>query len=215
VLAGSAVGLTSASCNVLGPCEAGLFSAIFWRRVITSTTVTAIVDCLIVCAGAIYPARRVLVRSRAPRMAESFTCPKCGASIPGRSLESGEPAACPHCSQPSMSRPERDVDGSATANPYASPPPPPAQPGVSSPKELTAYQAYNIVSDIATGVNFRKKDNLYQAIAIFVGLVLGVLIGLAVARGAPEGAVLGGFIGLLVGLFGSGIFLLIYRLFKH
>jgi hypothetical protein len=148
-------------------------------------------------------------------MAESVNCLKCGASIPRISLESGEPTVCPHCSQSSISKPERNVEGSATANPYASPPPALAQPGVSSPKELTAYQAYNIVSDIATGVNFRKKDNLYQAVAICVGLVLGVIIGLAVARGAPEGAVLGGFIGLLVGLFGSGIFLLVYRLFKH
>jgi hypothetical protein len=68
---------------------------------------------------------------------------------------------------------------------------------------------------VATGVSFRKRDNLYQAIAIVVCLALGVPIGWAVGRFSPEGAILGGAAGLLIGLFGSGIFLMIYRLFRH
>jgi hypothetical protein len=74
---------------------------------------------------------------------------------------------------------------------------------------------YNIVSDIATGVNVRKKDNLYQLAAIGVGLLLGIAIGFFCTRDHATGAVLGGFIGLLAGLFGSGIFLMIYRFIRH
>jgi hypothetical protein len=92
-------------------------------------------------------------------------------------------------------------------NPYQ----PPTTP--IEPKSGTGRAAYNIVSDTVTGANVRFKDNAIQALVIFICLVMGVLIGAVVADG--EGAVAGGFIGLLVGLFGSGLFLMIYRALMH
>ena len=76
--------------------------------------------------------------------------------------------------------------------------PPPEQ----TPSEpMSGRQAYNLVADTVTGPNVRLRDNLYQALAIFIGLVLG--------------AVVGAFVGLLAGLFGSGLFLMIYRAVQH
>ena len=76
--------------------------------------------------------------------------------------------------------------------------------------------AYNIVSDTVTGVNIRPRDNLIQALAIAISLLLGVAIGaLVMSRDRVLGAVCGGFVGLLAGLFGSGLFLMIYRFVRH
>ncbi|MBN2473539.1 MAG: hypothetical protein JXB62_02940 [Pirellulales bacterium] len=80
---------------------------------------------------------------------------------------------------------------------------------------ITGRQAYNIASDTVTGANLRLKDNLFQAIAIFVCLFLGALVGAAVAEQRWAGALVGGLFGLLVGLFGSGIFLMVYRAVMH
>ena len=76
-------------------------------------------------------------------------------------------------------------------------------------------EAYNIVTDTVIGPNIRKKDNLFQALAILVCLLLGVLIGFLIAKDAITGVIVGGFIGLLAGLFGSGIFLMIFRAIRH
>jgi hypothetical protein len=76
-------------------------------------------------------------------------------------------------------------------------------------------EVYNIVSDIGTGVNVRWSDNLFQLATIGVSLLLGVLIGVFVAQDRILGALVGGFFGVLVGLFGSGIFLMIYRFIRH
>jgi hypothetical protein len=78
---------------------------------------------------------------------------------------------------------------------------------------MTARQAYNIVSDTVGGFNVRLKDNLLQAAAMFFCLVVG--IGVLSVSDRATGAVAGGFIGLLVGLFGSGIFLMIFRAIQH
>jgi hypothetical protein len=80
---------------------------------------------------------------------------------------------------------------------------------------LTDRQAYNLVTDTVVGPNVRLKDNLYQGLAILVGLLLGVGIGLLVTTDRVTGALLGGFIGLLAGLFGSGLFLMVYRAVRH
>ncbi len=86
----------------------------------------------------------------------------------------------------------------------------------SSTGKLTPQRkAYNVVSDTVVGANLRWKDNLYQAIFIFVSLLLGAVIGYGVMTDRGLGAVLGGFIGLLVGLFGSGIFLMVFRAIRH
>jgi len=65
------------------------------------------------------------------------------------------------------------------------------------------------------GPNVRLKDNMLQALAIGICLVLGVIVGLLIAKDPIMGVIVGGAIGLAIGLFGSGIFLMIYRLFKH
>lgn len=76
-------------------------------------------------------------------------------------------------------------------------------------------EAYNIVTDTVAGPNIRKKDNLFQALTIAVCLILSALIGFLIAKDAVTGLIVGGFIGLLVGLFGSGIFLMIFRAVRH
>jgi hypothetical protein len=80
---------------------------------------------------------------------------------------------------------------------------------------LTEREAFNLVTDTVAGPNVRLKDNLYQGLAIVICLILGSLIGLLAATDRGFGAVLGGFAGLLVGLFGSGIFLMVYRAIRH
>lgn len=82
-------------------------------------------------------------------------------------------------------------------------------------KPLTGQQKQNLVSDTVMGPNLRLKDNLFQGLAILVCLILGGLIGYLVVKEQPMGVLLGGGIGLLVGLFGSGIYLMIYRAVKH
>lgn len=80
---------------------------------------------------------------------------------------------------------------------------------------LTGRQAYNLVTDTVTGPNVRLKDNLYQGLAILVCLLLGAGVGYLVAANGLIGALVGGLAGMLVGLFGSGLFLMIYRAAKH
>jgi hypothetical protein len=82
-------------------------------------------------------------------------------------------------------------------------------------KSTTGRQAYNVVTDTISGPNVRLKDNLFQGITILVCLLLGAGIGFLVMTDGLAGFLLGGFVGLLVGLFGSGIFLMIYRAVKH
>jgi hypothetical protein len=80
---------------------------------------------------------------------------------------------------------------------------------------MTSRQVYNVVSDTVGGPNVRLRDNLFQAAAIFAGMILGAGIGALVATERIFGALAGGFLGLLAGLFGSGIFLMVYRAVKH
>jgi uncharacterized membrane protein YedE/YeeE len=82
-------------------------------------------------------------------------------------------------------------------------------------RPMTGQEAYNLASDTVTGVNVRLKDNVFQGLAILVCLILGILIGALVADDRVTGAVVGGFAGLLIGLFGSGLFLMIYRGIQH
>lgn len=80
---------------------------------------------------------------------------------------------------------------------------------------LTGQETYNVVTDTVTGANVRLKDNLIQAAVIAVCLVLGAIVGALVVEDRLPGALAGAFIGLLVGLFGSGLFLMIYRALRH
>jgi len=83
-------------------------------------------------------------------------------------------------------------------------------------------QAYNIVTDTVVGPNIRWRDNLLQAAIAGLCLVLGIPIGALIAwiAGGNGGdqigfAIVGGFVGLVVGLFGSGIFLMVFRAVRH
>ena len=80
---------------------------------------------------------------------------------------------------------------------------------------VTDRQTYNIVSDTVVGANFRLRDNVIQAIAIFVSLCVGAIIGAVAVEEQLMGALVGGFLGMIAGLFGSGIFLMIYRAVRH
>ena len=93
------------------------------------------------------------------------------------------------------------------------------------PATSTGRDAYNIVSDTFVGVNVRKSDNLFQLKVILVCvLILGPLGAIAGAVFSPPeerliGAVGGGlgmaFAAMVLGLFGSGIYLMIYRAIRH
>jgi hypothetical protein len=108
-------------------------------------------------------------------------------------------------------QPQREEPLDAPINPYQ----PPASAGMPSAESQRANQNYNLVSDTVTGVNVRLRDNVVQALAILVCLLLGAAIGALVAGEIVPGVLLGGFVGMLVGLFSSGIFLMIYRAVLH
>lgn len=84
-------------------------------------------------------------------------------------------------------------------------------------KVLTSRESYNVATDTVAGVNVRWKDNLLQGIAILVSIAVGAVIGLFVIdpRARLIGAAAGAFIGMIVGLFGSGLFLMVYRGIRH
>jgi hypothetical protein len=71
---------------------------------------------------------------------------------------------------------------------------------------------YNLLADKIGGVpNIRKKDNLYQAVAIGVFLIVGVVVG-GFVGGWPEGVLLGGLAGLIAGTLISGAVLTVIGL---
>jgi len=71
------------------------------------------------------------------------------------------------------------------------------------------------IADAVTGVNVRISDNVIQAMAILVCLVLGAAVGALAYRQRLPAALAGGFLGVIVGLFGSGIGLMIFRAIRH
>lgn len=107
-------------------------------------------------------------------------------------------------------------------NPYVSP----TDTGKGVPEGLaTVRDAYNIVSDTVVGVNIRKSDNLFQLkvilvcvlIAVPLGAIVGTLLSDADTRwvAALAGSLALGFAGVVLGLFGSGIYLMVYRAVRH
>jgi hypothetical protein len=80
---------------------------------------------------------------------------------------------------------------------------------------LSDRQAYNLVTDTVVGPNVRRKDNLYQALVILVFVILGAGLGVLMFDDYRPGLLCGAFGGLVGGVFGSGIFLMIYRVIKH
>ena len=106
-------------------------------------------------------------------------------------------------------------------NPYQ-----PSAPGASSNPAGSGTSAgraaYNIVSDTVVGVNVRGRDNLFQAIVTLAAALLGAAIGSGLTRYYQEwnvpvlgGGLAGLLAGLVVGVFGSGIFLMVYRAVRH
>jgi len=112
-------------------------------------------------------------------------------------------------------------------NPFAdNPSVAPANPAEGAPDNLaTGREAYNIVSDTVAGMNVRKSDNLLQLkvilVCVLVGIPLGAIAGALLSdpsnrmAGALGGALGLGFVGVVLGLFGSGIYLMIYRAVRH
>ena len=75
-----------------------------------------------------------------------------------------------------------------------------------------ADATYNLLADKIGGVpNVRKKDNLYQAAAIGVFLIVGVVVGGFFGEW-PEGVLLGGLAGLIAGTLISGAVLAVIGL---
>jgi len=77
----------------------------------------------------------------------------------------------------------------------------------------TTKETYNMVSDVATGVNLRWRDNIFQLKFIVVSTLLFTLVGGLLYQ--VEGAVVGFAVGVLAGLIGSGTYLGIYRAMRH
>lgn len=110
----------------------------------------------------------------------------------------------------------------ADKNPYESSKVPPKSSINSAGSSL---ETYNVISDTLAGVNIRKSDNLFQLKVILVSGLLGVVAGSVAGAlltdtnqrvaGALGGGLALGFIGIILGLFGSGIYLMIYRAVRH
>ncbi|QIF05833.1 hypothetical protein [Roseimicrobium sp. ORNL1] len=93
--------------------------------------------------------------------------------------------------------------------PQAKPPPPPYEP----PRNENV-EAYNFIADKIGGLpNVRKKDNLYQAIAIGAFVAVGSLIGLW-KGGWPGGFIAGAVVGMVAGLLLSGAVLAVIGLVR-
>ncbi|MFN9958960.1 MAG: hypothetical protein ACK55I_38200, partial [bacterium] len=108
-------------------------------------------------------------------------------------------------------------------NPFKTPEEASQADGARIPENINAVNAtYNVVTDTLTGVNVRWSDNKFQAIFVFVSLLVVALIGAVLAAvntswGLPwyGGALAGAFIGLILGVFASGIFLMCFRAIRH
>ena len=82
--------------------------------------------------------------------------------------------------------------------------------------------AYNIVSDTVTGVNVRKSDNKFQAIFITVTVAILASVGAILVILNTDwkipwygGAMIGTLAGLIIGVILSGIYLMVYRAWRH
>ncbi|MEZ6093217.1 MAG: hypothetical protein R3C03_03115 [Pirellulaceae bacterium] len=107
-------------------------------------------------------------------------------------------------------------------NPFETPQAP-ETPTTKPEKNLSSGRAtYNVVTDTVTGVNVRWSDNKFQAIFIFLSVLICAAIGSVVALifGSWRlpwygGAAFGVFAGLIIGVIASGTVLMIYRAKRH
>ncbi len=73
---------------------------------------------------------------------------------------------------------------------------------------------YNFLADKIGGIpNVRKKDNLYQALAIGVFAIVGAVVGAFLGEW-PQGVLLGGLAGLIAGTLISGAVLTVIGLLR-
>jgi hypothetical protein len=97
----------------------------------------------------------------------------------------------------------------------AQPPPIPPQvppPAPYEPPHDENKEAYNFIADKIGGLpNVRKKDNLYQAIAIGAFVAVGSLVGF-LKGGWPGGFIAGAVTGMVAGLLLSGAVLTVIGL---
>jgi hypothetical protein len=88
--------------------------------------------------------------------------------------------------------------------------PPPLPPGAKPPGSTS--DSYDQFADkVGLVPNVRKKDNLYQGIAVVAGLLLGALVGW-LWKDTFEAALLGALIGLVGATLVSGLVLLVLGL---
>ena len=107
-------------------------------------------------------------------------------------------------------------------NPFQSPVDPADSSQDKSRSITPAQEAYNVVTDVVTGVNMRWSDNRFQAIFVFISMVVTSLLGALLAALNARwnlpwygSALIGSFAGLVIGILGSGIFLMFYRAARH
>jgi hypothetical protein len=86
----------------------------------------------------------------------------------------------------------------------------------------TSRAAYNVVTDTVTGVNVRWSDNKFQAVFVFISIIVTASLGALLTAINTQwnlpwygGALIGSFAGLVIGIFASGIFLMFYRAARH
>ena len=84
--------------------------------------------------------------------------------------------------------------------------------------EGDTLENYNRVAETVGGLSLREKDNMIQAIVVVGGTTLcsliGVVMGPILVMGAGMGLVLGLLAGLVLFGLGSGVVLMVMRLFK-
>ncbi len=77
-----------------------------------------------------------------------------------------------------------------------------------------ADATYNFLADKIGGIpNVRKKDNLYQALAIGLFVIVGAVVGAFLGEW-PQGVLLGGLAGLIAGTLISGAVLTVIGLLR-
>jgi hypothetical protein len=122
-----------------------------------------------------------------------IVCRHCGRNFAVSPAMLGQQIVCPHCRQATIlaAPAEKELD-------------------------LSGREVYNMVTDLGSGVNIRWSDNLLQLAAAAVGLLVGALLGALLVRGHRlEGAIGVGIVGAIVAVFGTGIYLMIYRFIRH